>query len=138
MDSEPITSLRTSLTSSSSGPSSQPASSGDLTRQKPVFLLELIKFGDNEAEIKWVVKNFSRLEDEEVESEPFILGGIKWYKIFEDFIIMIIITKKNPKCISGASLCSQKVILRKKRRRHSTLHCTSASMILNNSIDDST
>lgn len=80
MDAEPpvLSSSRAALTSSSSGAPASPAAAAVDAGKKPVFLLELIKFGDNEAEIKWVVKNFSRLEDEEVESEPFILGGIKW------------------------------------------------------------
>lgn len=79
MDPEPaaLSNSRAALTSSSSGAPTSPVAAGDALK-KPVFMLELIKFGDNEAEIKWVVKNFSRLEDEEVESEPFILGGIKW------------------------------------------------------------
>jgi hypothetical protein len=42
------------------------------------FLFELTKFGDYEAEVRWTVRNFSRLMDEEVESEPFQVGGIRW------------------------------------------------------------
>ena len=74
----PLRDSRSPLSSSASAaPAAAPA--GDGAKLKPAFLMEITKIGDNEAEIRWVVKNFSRLEDEEVESEPFVLGGIKWY-----------------------------------------------------------